>query len=71
MANEPPKFRGIGFAPALDVNTLRAKLREMDDFALIDHGKKMKAHNFPIELREARLEWRRRHPRIVDVGSLC
>jgi hypothetical protein len=62
MANETP-FKGMGLAPAVDVNTIRARLREMDDFALIEYGKRMKAHNFRVELREARKEWRRRHPK--------
>lgn len=67
---QPPTFRGIGFAHALDVNVLHAELREMDDFALIDYGKKMKAQNFPVELRKARAERRRRHAKTGAIGSL-
>lgn len=76
----------IGFRPEepLDMHALHVKLAQMPEDELIAFGKSMKRVAFPImishdkqpsvwlvQYNEARAEWRRRHPRYANVGSLC
>ena len=66
----------IQVADHVDVETLRARLRKMTDAELLRFGKdnrymcspyanlrKPPLEAFVVQLREARAEWRRRHPK--------
>jgi len=67
----------IASNPDLDIDAIRARLRNMSDADLIIFGKQMRGLVYPlsyggdgkpsvsafsIQLDEARAEWRRRHP---------
>jgi hypothetical protein len=57
-----------------DLEEHRKRLRKMTDEQLLAHGKAAREMTkdknplpvFVIQLREARAEWRRRHPKVVD-----
>jgi hypothetical protein len=77
----------IGLQPeGVDLVALRATLQAMSEAELVAFGRSMReiiyprrydfhgkptVSSFSIHLDEARAEWRRRHPRPVDVGCLC
>jgi hypothetical protein len=59
----------------IDVEELRARLREMSDSVLLEFGQAAKVlcrpgntdPNFPLQLKEAQAEWQRRHPNKAKV----
>jgi hypothetical protein len=72
------KHKGIGISTdPPDVEKIRAELRAMSDADLIKHGQMLarlcdpkKNYHAPpevwvMQLREARAEWRRRHPKEI------
>jgi hypothetical protein len=76
------QMQGIGFSE-LDIDQLRERLRNMSDDQLLKFGKsarymcsptanrgKPPDEAFVIQLKEARAEWRRRHPKAEPEESL-
>jgi len=67
----------VGFLP-FELEELRARLRKMSDAELLRFGKAARSMAAPeanfgkpsevyvIQLREARAEWRRRHPKRAE-----
>jgi|SRR6516164_4649715 hypothetical protein len=68
---------GITFAGGEDMQRLRQRLQMMTDQQLRKFGREARAREhsdnpaFKIQVDEARLEWRRRHPVMKGLCSSC